>query len=258
MNTEQKELHNTNNFLDILSQGFKQAEEETILFERISGAKHPKAINNLGNALSLLYQAACCYWKCIGGDHSIEKLIGKVVNQAISSFQLYRGCFYDESLMLTRGIGEIANLLHLFFFFPDKIEVWKALNSRERYKQFKPSAVREMLEKNNSLVPIDKDRYGKLCEIGTHPTPSEIPGHYTGTGVPILGMIVQPVGAYVSITELSYSVGLVLVVTPKLLDLDADIAKKMKDIGLELIRSLGSFNIMNYQENLEKLAQTNK
>jgi hypothetical protein len=244
---------NVENFLEQLSKEFAISEEETILFEKeFSGAKHPETIKILSVTISLLYKGACCFWQCNGGDHLIERMIAKSVNQAISAFKLYRGCFYDESLMITRGIGEIANLLHLFCLFPEKIEQWKTQNDRERYNNFKPAKVRYMLEEANHLAMIDKVRYSRLCEVGTHPTPSEVPGHYTGTGVPILGMIVQPVGAYVSITELSYAVGLVSVAAPKLLKLPNTVSEELRNIGISLIKTLGNFHILNYNELLEK------
>jgi len=250
MDHKQKDIKN---FLDVLLDGFEKAENETNTFEvEFSGKKHPETIVHLGEAISLLYKSACCYWKCNGGDHVIERLIAKSVNQAISAYKLYKGCFYDESLMITRGIGEIVNLLHLFYFFPEKMNQWVSLDSKERYKYFKPASVRQFLENENKLVPIDKERYGKLCEVGTHPTPSETPGHYSGTGVPILGMIVQPAGAYVSIVELSYAIGLVCVVTPKLLNLEDKIAKEFKETGISLIENLGNFHILNYHERLAK------
>src|SRR5260221_628766 len=253
MERQEAENKDIDNFLEVLSQGFQQAEAETILFEaNFSGKRHPETIITLGTTISLLYKASCCYWKCNGGDHLLERLIAKTENQAISSFKLYRGCFYDESLMITRGIGEIANLLHLFYFFPEKKEQWKTQNDSERFRNFNPSAVRSILEKTKQFVPIDKKRYGKLCEVGTHPAPAEVPGHYTGTGVPILGMIVQPVGAYVCISELSYAVGLVAVTAPKLLAIEEPVSTEMKDVGISLIRNLGSFHILNYHEGLEQ------
>lgn len=190
------------NFLEFLSKGFQAAEEETISFEKGSGRKHSETIGILGYAISLLYKGACCYWKCKGGDHLLERRVAKSVNQAICAFKLYRGCFYDESLMITRGIGEITNLLHLFYKFPDKIEQWKTQNENDRYKNFKPSVVRVALGREKHLAHIDKERYGRLCKVGTHPAPGEALGHYTGTGVPILGMVVQPAGPSIEIIRI--------------------------------------------------------
>jgi hypothetical protein len=240
-------------FLNGVTEHCQKAKIETELFEKCySGEKHQKTIECLGATISLLYRSACCFWGCKGGDHVKERLIGKAVNQAICAFKLYRYCYYDESLMITRGIGEIANLLHLFNLFPEKIEDWKTQSDRGRSINFKPSKVRDELSKNMDFVPIDRDRYSKLCGIGTHPNPNEIPGHYSGTGVPILGMLVQPVGAYVAITELAYALGLVSVVTPKILELNNEISKEMKEKGVELIRNLGSFHILNYHEGLKE------
>lgn len=248
---KEQEFHVGKEFLNNSLKLCEKASQDSLWFEDNSGKQHPETIKNLGNAVSLMYRAACCFWGCKREDHAIERLLGKAVNQAISSFKLYRSCYYDESLMITRGIGEIANLMHLFRLFPEKIEEWKTQNDRERYRNFKPSKVRELLKQNMDFVPIDRDRYSKLCEIGTHPNPNEIPSHYSGTEIPVLGMILQPVGAYVSITELGYATGLVLVTIPKLLQLDTDLGKGMKDTAVELIRNLGKFHVLNYHEGLK-------
>ena len=252
------EPRNIENHLDVILSLFQKAEDETNNFEiEFSGKKHPETIKNLGKGITLLYKAACCFWKCNGGDHLIERLVAKAVNQAICSFKLYKGCFYDESLMITRGIGEIVNLLYVFQNFPEKREEWKTLDSKNRFKNFSPSAARKILEKAGKFVPIDKTRYSKLCEIGTHPSPSEVPGHYSGTGIPILGMIVQPAGAYVSITELSFAIGLLCVVTPELIEVDDNVSKDFHDLGISLIKNLGAFHILNYSELLAE-AITNR
>jgi len=237
--------------IDILALGTK-AEEESVRFEKNSGERHPKTITEIGIGISYVYRAACCYWGCQGGNHSIERLLGKAVNQSISAFKLYRMGYYDESLMLTRGIGEIANLLHLFAQDKSKLTEWETLDEKQRYHTFKPSQVRKLVKEKMEFVPVDSERYSKLCAVGTHPNPDEIPGHFTGTGVPILGMVVQPVGAYVSITELGYALGLVLVTIPKLLGLESGLGSEMKACAVDLIRNLGYFTILNYNEGLKK------
>jgi hypothetical protein len=239
-------------FFDNLDQLYKVAEERTILFEQNSGLKHPETLKRFSKTVSLLYKAACCYWKCNGGDHIIERLVAKATNQALCAFRLYRYCYYDEALMLIRGIGEIANLLHFFTHFPSKIEEWKSATKNEKYMNFKPSSVRKELERVMSFVPVDSERYSKLCAIGTHPDPHEVPGHFTATGIPIMGMIVQEAGAFVALTELSYSVGLIAVVTPKLLKMDEDIAKEIQNEGVGLIKNLGAFTILNYSDLLKE------
>lgn len=217
------------------------------------GERHPMTIKYLNPALFYLYNVACCSWGCSGGDHTIERMIGKAVNQAVCSFQLYRAAYYDESLMLTRGIGEIANLLYLFHFVPTSENDWKTLDERARYNKYKPSAVRKALAERSPLVPIEQDRYSRLCAIGTHPDPKEVPGHYTGIGLPVLGMVFQEVGAFVSINELAYAIGMITAIAPKLIKLEEELGRELKELSIQLIRNIGSFTVLNYQEHLQKI-----
>jgi hypothetical protein len=230
-----------------------QAEGLSIAFELSpsSGKRHPRTVASTGTAISYVYASACCRWGCRGGNHTIERLLGKAANQAISAFKLYRMGYYDESLMLTRGIGEIANLLHLFYQEPSKISTWENLNDRQRFSQFKPSKVRNQLVSLIGFAPIDSERYSKLCSVGTHPDPNEIPGHYTGTGIPVLGMVLQEAGAFVAMNELGFALGLVLSTIPKLLKLEKNLGKEMQEAALHLIRELGDFTIINYNQLLK-------
>lgn len=246
------QVNNIDPFFDNLNELFKIAEERTLQFEQSSGVKHSETLKRFSKTVSLLYKAACCHWKCNGGDHLNERLVAKATNQALCAFRLYRYAYYDEALMIIRGIGEIANLLHFFTHFPEKEEEWKSSGEKDRYRNFKPSSVRKALQSVMPFVPIDNERYSKLCAIGTHPDPTEVPGHFTGTGIPIMGMIVQEAGAFVVLTELSYSIGMIAVVTPKLLKMDGDIAKEIQTNGVDLIRNLGAFTVLNYTELLKE------
>jgi hypothetical protein len=56
------------------------------------------------------------------------------------------------------------------------------------------------------LPPIDDDRYHALCEVGTHPVPAFKPGHYSGGGPPVLGLLFQFVGYAMCLNELGYAI----------------------------------------------------
>ena len=101
-------------FFDMQRRATDQSAKVTDEMQRLSGVKLPATTEGLGTVLSLMYRAACCAFGCNGGNHQLEWLVGRVVNQANAAFGLIRSASYDESLMLTRGIGEIANLLWLF------------------------------------------------------------------------------------------------------------------------------------------------
>lgn len=217
-------------------------------FSSKSGKKLPATMESLGSVLSIIYRLACCAWGCKGGDHQVEWLLGKITNQASSALRLIRAGLYDEALSIVRGTGEIANLIWLFASNLDELESWKTSDSRVRKNTFSPYSVRMRLEEVSIIgPPIDKDRYSKLCDVGIHPTPKFAPGHYNGTGRPILGCVIQPAGVYVAMTELGYAVAMCAVHSAKLVDAPDDIQLMLKDESVKLIKSLGGFTILNYE-----------
>ena len=191
-------------FLDLQIGASNSVAEATDAFLRESGEKLPATLESLGTTLSLMYRAACCAWGCNGGDHQLEWVAGRVINQSTASFSLIRAASYDESLMLVRGIGEIANLLWLFQSDQPQLQAWQEASRKERLSNFGPAAVRKKLESLQGMgPPIDNQRYQKLCEVGTHAVPGLAPSHYSATGRPLLTGIFQPVGVYVATTELA-------------------------------------------------------
>lgn len=175
-------------FLRLLENAAKACSENTDSFASDSSEKLRATLENLGSTLSVIYRLSCCWFGCKGGDHQIEWLAGRVANQAAAAIGLIRSGYYDESLMLTRGIGEISNLLQLFAVDESHLSAWKRSNRRERIFRYSPRAVREALEEQGVMpVAVDRDRYQALCEVGAHPVPGQPPGHYTGTGRSILG-----------------------------------------------------------------------
>lgn len=238
-------------FFNLHCKATDQAAEATDLMYRSSGVKLPATVEGLGTVLSIMYRAACCGFGCSGGDHQLEWLVGRVVNQANAAFSLIRSASYDESLMLTRGIGEIANLLWLFQNDASTKEAWRNASRRERMKKFGPAAVRKALAQLGGLgPPVDDARYQKLCEIGTHPIPGIAPSHFTGMGRPVLSGLVQPVGVYVATTELSYAVAMCGTPTAAIVIEDKEVRQRLFTASLTLGRSLGSFTVLNYEEKL--------
>ncbi len=123
---------------------------------------------------------------------------------------------------------------------------------KQALKQFGPGKVRNLLKATTPIgAPIDDDRYQALCEIGTHPRPAFAPGHYNGTGRPVLGMLVQPAGVYVTTTELDFAVAMAAVPLSRLLVADDEVRAALPAQALSLTRALGAFTILNYEELLK-------
>ena len=217
-------------------------------FASQSGRALPATLQNLGTVLSFQYRLACCAWGCKGGDHQVEWLAGRIVNQALSAHRLIRAGFYDEALMLVRGIGEMANLLWLFGKDSAALSDWRKASTGERQRKYSPFAVRLRLEELVEIgPPIDRARYAKLCEVGTHPMPHFAPGHYSGTGRPVLGCLLQPAGVYVSVTELGYAVAMCSYPLIKLLEPEEEVCKRLHWAVARLVRELGAFTVLNYE-----------
>lgn len=235
-------------FLGLAEAIAHNAAAETDARRAASGKTYPLTLDGLGNVLSLLYRAACCHWGCRGGDHQAEWLVGRAVNQAMASYHLLRSAFYDESLMLTRGIGEIANLVWLFRE-PGEFEQWRTASRRERMQHFSPKAVRDRLRLRLDIgPPIGDDRYKRLCEVGTHPVPYAGPNLFSGGTRPVLGHIVQPAGVLIAINELAFATAMVGGPAGKFLGLSEQPAAALSTACSALVRSIGNVTIDKYDE----------
>jgi hypothetical protein len=241
-------------FLELTQKLAGSTSEETDRFCAEAGKRLPETIEVAGTVLSMLYRLASCYYGCRGGDHRIEWLVGKFVNQAVSVHRLVRAAQYDEALMLIRGMDEIVNLLWLFQEDRTELTAWKSADKKTRIGQFGPGRVRGRLETLSELgPPIDSQRYSALCEIGTHPTPSLAPGHYSGTGRPVLGAILQEIGIFVSINELAYAVAMASIPVAVLLDSSSGLKQEIKHHSVNLLRSVGNITVLNYEEGLREV-----
>jgi hypothetical protein len=253
VNDQASEFPVANDFLDLLQKFADASSQDTDKFCAEAGKSLPQTVDAMGTVLSILYRLACCHYGCPGGDHQIEWLAGKFVSQAASAHRLVRAAQYDEALMLIRGMGEIANLLWLFQEDRAELVAWKGADKKTRLNRFGPAAVRRRLEQLSELgSPIDSERYAALCEIATHPTPGLAPGHYSGTGRPVLGVILQEVGVFVCVNELAYAIAMSAIPIAVLLDTSSDVKAEIKARSVYLLRSIGSFTVLNYEEGLRK------
>ena len=136
-----------------------------------SGRQVPRCLDALGDVLSLAYQAASCHWGCRGPDHAVNYLAVKAATSASASLRCLMAGYYDESLALTRTVGEVANLCLLFLNSPESFDEWRQSYPKVRRTQFSPYRVRQRLEGIGHTSPIDADRYSALSERGVHVSP---------------------------------------------------------------------------------------
>lgn len=196
------------------------------------------AHQHLGTVLSLLDRASSCFWGCRGGDHIAESLVGRASSYAFGAFSLARDGFYDESALLIRTVGEIANLSFLFASDATALTDWSKADEKSRREKYKPVKVRLALEKSTRCVPIDQSRYGQLSAKAAHVTPAILPQMYNIERHGKTGGYFQEVGLLFCLTELGYPISIVAYCTVTLCGLDGGNAKRLVEAADGLKDSL--------------------
>lgn len=207
------------------------------------GKKLPACMKEVGTVLSLLDRMASCSWQCRGGDHLIEYVCGRVSCNARAALRLMRLGFYDESLSLSRNIGEAANLLFLFHSDCEKLVRWQTLSRDERLREYSPLKVRLSLEDLNLIVPIDEERYRLLSERSTHINPHTIPQAHNALSFPILDSSFQAEGLMLCVNEISYALSISTFYGCLLLELNRETTLKILKSCRSLLVEVGGFDI---------------
>ena len=231
-------------FLKLVWEQEDRCEERTDQQISQMGVKAPQCLENLGTVLSLLDRLASCFWGCRGGDHMIEYLSGRAYSLARASLRLLRFGLYDESLLATRSIGEVANILFLFANDQASFQDWKNASDKQRKDNYSPFKVRLKLEALGIPLPIDQRRYSSLSEIGAHVTPQTKPQNHNLFGIPTLGGYFQQAGVLIALNELAGSVGVVAACAGKLSELEEEHRTCIRDEAVKLLRSTGGVDIV--------------
>ena len=191
-----------------------------------------------------LYLFSCCHWGCHGREHVFEHLAGKTVtNASVANRAIFHG-YYDESLALIRNIGEIANLVNLFWSDSDKIREWIDASEKTRRKTFSPVGIRKMLETNGVLVPIEEDHYSFLCETAVHPVPHLAPNTYNNSAQPVLGLAFQAKGFDLAFWNLLWAISVVCGPIAKLAILDRLRAEEFVELTVPVFKAACSSGAM--------------
>jgi hypothetical protein len=207
------------------------------------GIKAPQCLENIGTVLSLLERLATCFWGCGGGDHVTEYLSGRTCSLARSGLRLIKFGFYDESLLMSRSIGEIANLLFLFVNDYSSFDDWKIVSEQQRKKNYSPIQVRLKLEALKLPIPIDQQRYSRLSEMTAHVTPQTKPQNHNLIAKPTLGGYLQQTGVLLALNELAGSLGVAAACAGKLSKLNEAYKERIREESVKLLRSAGRINI---------------
>ena len=97
-------------------------------------------------------------------------MCARAASNGHAAVRLLRMGYYDESLLLARSIGELANLLFLFHKDGTALEKYREAREswRKKWEQFTPATVRGKLQQ----PPIDSQRYRTLSARSAHAGPS--------------------------------------------------------------------------------------
>lgn len=194
----------------------------------------------LGTLISLLDRASSCWWGCREGDHAAEMLVGRCCSYGLCAFKLARSGFYDESVSLSRTVGEITNLAVLFINDPGAIQEWRTADERTRRNKYCPVEVRRTLEKKNFPVPVNQLRYGQLSAKAVHLAPTIPPQMYNAERHPKPGGYFQEAGLCFCLAEIGYPFSVLGLCAVDLCHLSQENGAKVCRAAEELSKSLGT------------------
>ena len=215
------------------------------------GTKAPACLMQTGTVLSLVDRMASCWWACDQGDHTIQYLCGRVESNARAALRLLRFGLYDESLLLCRSLGEIANLLQLFCVDKEAHGQWTTLPENKGKKEFSPVRVRKRLEGLETSPLVAQDRYGLLSELAAHVQPDTKPQSYNHIGVSSVGANLQHEGALLCLNEIARPLSGAATFAAALLNLESDIKEKVYSAARSLVHTMGGVEVTE-RENLHR------
>ncbi len=232
----------------VLRQQEEDCEEKSLEQLPRMGVKAPRCYEMTARVLALLDAFSSCAWGCAEGDHILERLVARSVNHARGALRLALMGFYDEALVVTRGVGEIANLLSLFEARSESFARWKSLDERTRRREFSPVQVRTELETIGTPIRVTTEAYAELSSRNVHVNPRTSPQTYDLLGRPKGGGYYQEAGFMICQNELAQALTFVIYSAAKLSQLDQPLRKRMLLAGRDLILHTGSLGIENMQE----------
>jgi hypothetical protein len=130
------------------------------------GLSYSKLFECLGDVLSLLYAEASCVHGCMGGDHFWQRITARIV----TPFLRHCGSLSRLLRRVTRSkLGTGRDPPIYFSFLPLGPTCWSVAFADDsaigrNSRQPKSTCVGGV----NLHPPVDKSRYGLLCEVGVH------------------------------------------------------------------------------------------
>lgn len=216
----------------------------TLSWHRVShlGQKAPVLVEALDILLSYLERAATCYGGCLGGDHRIEFLVGRVVSSCQAALLMMSSGYYDEALSVIRSLGEIANLMAMFVAAESEFERWKTLDEKTRRRDYSPVKVRLWLEQHGRVLVIAEKRYAILSSYSVHASPDSLPQAHGQHGNAIVGPIYQEAGFLLCLNELARPMAFIGVFSAKLIGVTDEIRNAANGISRMLAENIGGIS----------------
>ena len=204
-----------------------------------------RSLRRLAKVAEHLDSVAGCVWGCRSEDHVIEHIVARAVNQIQAALLLLRHGFYDESLVMTRGLSETANLLFLLANDTAERKAWLSSTPSQRSRHFGPARVRGKIESLDLPIPVDRETYSDLSELFAHPAPAVRPGMYNELGRPMSAAL-QPMGMILALNELSVPAAWTLAsVVPLLHFRGTPLGHELVESSIDLLKSIGSVGLKN-------------
>ena len=226
------------------------------------GKSAPKCFEELGTSLSYLDRMSSCFWECRGGDHVIERILGRAASSALASLRLLLFGHYDESLSLIRSLGETSNLLLVFNRDNTIYQEWLNASEDVRKRSFSAVKVRLKLEEmgikkddESAFVLMGEQRYSVMSGRSVHLNPATAPQSYNFSGLPMWGGHYQEIGFLTCLNELCRAVGLIVVFAPKILGYPVDRKKEIQDVASTLLAAVGRIDVLTDWEALRRLLE---
>ena len=240
------EFPSPSEFLDISRQLQDDTEKRALLAIPNVGEKLPKCYGLVGQTLYFLDAMGSCLGVCEPESHDITYLCARAASFGRASLRLTGMGHYDESLLLTRSVGEVANLLTLLAKDGTALTEW-----RDGTRRFAPKNVRNRLEKafpGDRFIGVDEETYGLLSRRTAHVNRQQLDLNAFNTlGVPTSGNRFQKAGLVICVNELAFPLALVCISSANLLGREIELHQRGRETALELIRNIGGVNLLEYQ-----------
>ena len=168
----------------------EQEDQSEAMFEEWTAAEveigSEDLLEKLGTALFYLDRVPRCGWGCEDNSsgHLEKHITARANSNARVALRLSMSGYLSEAFAITRSMGEIANLMHLFMESEDSLETYRNASVSSRNRHFSAGKVREKLDGLNVGSFMDRELYGNLSRVFVHTSANWSPLSHSVSGAP--------------------------------------------------------------------------